>query len=333
MIEPPVATSRSRSPRRPVSGSCRGCWSRSRSRRTARWPSPCPAAPSRTASGRSPWSGRSSGSVAAGPALGRLDGRRGRRAPPGPARRCRRRPGPAEADRDDRRDRRGRQLHGRHGAVAGRASPSSGSSRWSPCCIGMGMAFYYAAYSAWLPAIVPGVARCSPSTASRAWSVRWSPRPSARVSPVSSSGSLLPGRGLPGRGRRRRRRRRSCRSSSRGPRCAATSPTVDTAPGPRGDLATCARASSTCSRTPGCSRRCCSPRLMVLVTMGPFEVLVPFVVKDRLGGDAGDHALVLAAFGVGGAVGSLGDGVDADAASLPDLDEPRSGASPACRSS
>ena len=45
---------------------------------------------------------------------------------------------------------------------------------------------------------------------------------------------------------------------------------------------------------------------MVLATMGPFEVLVPFVVKDRLGGDAGDHALVLAAFGVGGALGSLG---------------------------
>ena len=44
---------------------------------------------------------------------------------------------------------------------------------------------------------------------------------------------------------------------------------------------------------------------MVLVTMGPFEVLIPFVVKDRLGGDATDHALVLAAFGVGGALGSL----------------------------
>ena len=27
--------------------------------------------------------------------------------------------------------------------------------------------------------------------------------------------------------------------------------------------------------------------LMVLVTMGPFEVLIPFVIKDQLGGDAG----------------------------------------------
>jgi MFS family permease len=45
--------------------------------------------------------------------------------------------------------------------------------------------------------------------------------------------------------------------------------------------------------------------LMVLATMGPFEVLVPFVIKDRLGGDAGDHAIVLAAFGIGGGAGSL----------------------------
>ena len=45
--------------------------------------------------------------------------------------------------------------------------------------------------------------------------------------------------------------------------------------------------------------------LMILVIMGPFEVLIPFVVKDGLGGDAGDHAMVLAAFGIGGAVGSL----------------------------
>ena len=46
--------------------------------------------------------------------------------------------------------------------------------------------------------------------------------------------------------------------------------------------------------------------LMILVMMGPLEVLVPFVVKDRLGGGPGDHALVLAAFGIGGALGALG---------------------------
>lgn len=45
--------------------------------------------------------------------------------------------------------------------------------------------------------------------------------------------------------------------------------------------------------------------LMILVMMGPLEVLIPFLIKDRLGGGPGDHAWVLAAFGIGGAVGSL----------------------------
>ncbi|WP_205471883.1 MFS transporter [Nocardioides sp. SYSU D00038] len=45
--------------------------------------------------------------------------------------------------------------------------------------------------------------------------------------------------------------------------------------------------------------------LMILVMMGPLEVLVPFLVKDRLGGGPGDHAAVLVAFGIGGAVGSM----------------------------
>jgi MFS family permease len=44
---------------------------------------------------------------------------------------------------------------------------------------------------------------------------------------------------------------------------------------------------------------------MILVIMGPFEVLIPFLIKDRLGGGPDDHALVLAAFGIGAAVGSL----------------------------
>jgi MFS family permease len=43
---------------------------------------------------------------------------------------------------------------------------------------------------------------------------------------------------------------------------------------------------------------------MVLVFIGPFEVLVPYVVADGGGGPA-QHAWVLAAFGIGGAVGSL----------------------------
>ncbi|MGR0219642.1 MFS transporter [Agromyces sp. ZXT2-6] len=45
--------------------------------------------------------------------------------------------------------------------------------------------------------------------------------------------------------------------------------------------------------------------LLVLVVIGPIEVLMPFAVRDQAGGGAGEFALVLAAFGIGGAVGSL----------------------------
>ncbi|MGY1691629.1 MFS transporter [Geodermatophilus sp. SYSU D01105] len=44
--------------------------------------------------------------------------------------------------------------------------------------------------------------------------------------------------------------------------------------------------------------------LMVLALLGPLEVLVPFAIQDAGGGPT-QHAYVLAAFGVGGAVGSL----------------------------
>ncbi|MER7082794.1 Predicted arabinose efflux permease, MFS family [Saccharopolyspora kobensis] len=45
--------------------------------------------------------------------------------------------------------------------------------------------------------------------------------------------------------------------------------------------------------------------LMVMVTMGPLQVVLPFLIKDRLGGGAEQHALVLAMWGIGGAAGSL----------------------------
>jgi predicted MFS family arabinose efflux permease len=44
--------------------------------------------------------------------------------------------------------------------------------------------------------------------------------------------------------------------------------------------------------------------LMLLVFIGPFEVLVPFAIQD-IGGGPAQHAYVLAAWGIGGAVGSL----------------------------
>lgn len=45
--------------------------------------------------------------------------------------------------------------------------------------------------------------------------------------------------------------------------------------------------------------------LLVFALMGPIEVLLPFAVKDQTGGGAGAFALALAAFGVGGAIGSI----------------------------
>ncbi|MGR2751270.1 MFS transporter [Agromyces arachidis] len=45
--------------------------------------------------------------------------------------------------------------------------------------------------------------------------------------------------------------------------------------------------------------------LLVLVVIGPIEVLIPFAVRDQTGGGAGEFALVLASFGLGGAAGSL----------------------------
>ncbi|WP_433801392.1 MFS transporter [Actinomycetospora sp. CA-084318] len=44
---------------------------------------------------------------------------------------------------------------------------------------------------------------------------------------------------------------------------------------------------------------------MILVVLGPMEVLVPFAVKDRAGGGPTEHALVLAMFGLGGFLGSF----------------------------
>ncbi|MGV9709417.1 MFS transporter [Gordonia sp. NPDC003424] len=45
--------------------------------------------------------------------------------------------------------------------------------------------------------------------------------------------------------------------------------------------------------------------ILVLAAMGPIEVLVPFVLRERVNGGAGDHSLVLAAFGAGAAGASL----------------------------
>jgi MFS family permease len=45
--------------------------------------------------------------------------------------------------------------------------------------------------------------------------------------------------------------------------------------------------------------------LLVLVVIGPLEVLTPFAVREQTGGGPAQHSLVLAAFGIAGALASL----------------------------
>jgi hypothetical protein len=60
------------------------------------------------------------------------------------------------------------------------------------------------------------------------------------------------------------------------------------------------------ARTPWLLATLLFASVLILLIMGPIEVLIPFVIKNRAGGGPGDHALVMAAFGIGGAIGSLG---------------------------
>jgi len=59
------------------------------------------------------------------------------------------------------------------------------------------------------------------------------------------------------------------------------------------------------ARTPWLRATLALACLMTLFVMGPFEVLVPFAIKDDAGGGPREHAFVLAAFGAGGALASL----------------------------
>ncbi|MHC1558466.1 MFS transporter [Actinomycetospora sp. C-140] len=45
--------------------------------------------------------------------------------------------------------------------------------------------------------------------------------------------------------------------------------------------------------------------LMILLVLGPLEVLVPFAIIERAGGGPGGHSLVLLAYGAGGAIASV----------------------------
>jgi len=169
---------------------------------------------------------------------------------------------------------------------------------------GMGMSFYYPAYSAWLPALVSesgllavngfeGMVRPTIGQAI-------GPGVAGAVVGLASSGAAVAV---------------AAAASLAGLLALVTVPKTPV----RRDLADTVAVHPVVSalrdvregfvymvRTPWLLATLLFASLMILVMMGPFEVLIPFLIKDRLGGGPDDHAMVMAAFGIGAALGSLG---------------------------
>lgn len=171
---------------------------------------------------------------------------------------------------------------------------------------GVAMAFYWPAYTAWLPALVPesalqavngfeGMVRptvgqaIGPGVAGVVVGT-FSPGAALWVAAGSAALGLLALTAVP-----RTPVRRDLASQQ------GVHPV-------RSALADMAEGFRYMVRTPWLLATLVFASIMILVVMGPLEVLVPFLVKDRLGGGPGDHALVLGAFGIGGALGSLAMG-------------------------
>jgi len=170
---------------------------------------------------------------------------------------------------------------------------------------GMGMAFYYPAYSAWLPALVPeadlmavngfeGMVRPTVGQAigpGVAGAVVGAVSSGAALSVAAGSSlvGLLALMLVPLTAVRRR-----------GPPEGETEP-----PETFSALRDMREGFDYMLRTPWLLATLLFASVMVMAVMGPFEVLIPFLIKDKLGGGPGDHAAVMAAFGIGGAIGSL----------------------------
>lgn len=168
---------------------------------------------------------------------------------------------------------------------------------------GMGMAFYYPAYSAWLPALIdesdlmavngfegmvrPTISQAiGPAVAGLV--IGWAaPSAAFAIAAVSGLGAWLALTRVP-----RTPLRRDLGTTSESHPVRAL-------------LRDMGEGFGYMVRTPWLLATLLFASLMILVMMGPLEVLVPFIIKDRLGGGPGDHALVMAAFGIGAAVGSL----------------------------
>lgn len=173
---------------------------------------------------------------------------------------------------------------------------------------GMAMAFYYPAYSAWLPALVPeedllavngfeGMVRptigqaLGPAVAGGVVGAA-SSSAAITVAAVAYLGGLLVLTRVPLTALRGERPVRAGDDAAP-PAVLATA------------LADIREGFAYMVRTPWLLASLLFASVMILVIMGPLEVLVPFLIKDDLGGGPGDHALVMAGFGLGGAAGSL----------------------------
>ncbi|KRC53698.1 MULTISPECIES: MFS transporter [unclassified Nocardioides] len=171
---------------------------------------------------------------------------------------------------------------------------------------GTAMAFYYPAYSAWLPALVPeedllavngfeGMVRptigqaLGPAVAGAVVGAA-SSSAAITVAAVAYLAGLLVLAMVPLTAVRRE--------------IATPDPGADAHP-VRAVLADMREGFAYMVRTPWLLATLLFASIMVLVMMGPLDVLVPFLIKDRLGGGPGDHAIVMACFGIGGAIGSL----------------------------
>ena len=204
----------------------------------------------------------------------------------------------------------------RRGARPRRAACRSGRLAALAFVVGTAGGFYYPAWSAVVPTLLPADELLAAN------GLEGMLRPLAQQAAGPALAGLLVGRVLPGRRAARRRRRlpgSPCCRCWRCGRCRRSAPddgadarAVGAPPARRG------------LRLPVPHRLAVRHARLrdpyVLVVIGPIEVLLPFAVRDRVGAGPAGLSLVLAAYGVGSAVGRAARVVAAAAAPLPDGD-------------
>ncbi|MGY1609848.1 MFS transporter [Geodermatophilus sp. SYSU D00700] len=160
---------------------------------------------------------------------------------------------------------------------------------------GVATGLYYPAYSALVPGVVP------PADLLAANGLEGVVRPALAMAAGPAAGGLLVGAFSPGVALLA-----TALTSAAAAVCVAALPTLPVRREEIGSglLADVREGVGYMVRTPWLLATLLFASLMVLVVIGPFEVLVPFAVRDQAGGGPAEHALVLAAFGIGGAVGS-----------------------------